>query len=109
MVNHAIYGHFAQNSVDILVLILMCGRLAVLTKRIVAILVVPILIVTGVVSILGVAILEWNRFDQCLYLLSGKTSYVTENLTKFRNRNIGYYNDNTAMKCLLLKCLSCQI
>ena len=55
-------GHFDQNSVAILLVILMCGRLAVLTKRAVAILVVAVLVAAGFVAILVVPILEWNRF-----------------------------------------------
>ena len=68
-------GDFDQNRVAVLLVNLMCGRLAVLTKRAAAILVVAALAATGILAILGVSFLEWNRFDQGLYLLSGKTTY----------------------------------
>ena len=38
----------------------MCDRLAILTKRAVIILVMAVLVETGFVATLGVAILEWN-------------------------------------------------
>ena len=41
----------------------MCDRQAILTKRAVTILVMAVLVATGFVAILGVAILEWNHFD----------------------------------------------
>ena len=41
----------------------MCDRVTILTKWAVTILVMAVLVVTGFVAILRVAILEWNHFQ----------------------------------------------